>query len=194
MLVWIDLETTGLNCAKDKILEIACIITDDKLNEVAQWECVTGEARNMLLSDVYRRVLEMHVHNGLWNASLLSGVGTAWADLQLSEFIIQHAVTSRQLPVPRGTQTHEAVYPQLAGSTVSFDRNFMEKYLPKSFNQLHYRNLDVSSINVMAKNFWPKVFEGRPRAGADAAHRAMPDIAESLNVARYYAGALGPIV
>lgn len=187
MICWIDLETTGLNSKQDKILEIACIITDDKLVEIDRWQAVTCAAQYVSYNSLHTVVRDMHFGNGLWMESLRSnlppGGGADSADAQLREFIAWHCTT---LGEKKG--------PVLAGSTVSFDREFMRSYLPESFAALHYRNLDVTSVNELAKRFWPKVYEGRPRAGSGAAHRAMLDIEESLNVARYYAGALGPVV
>lgn len=182
MLIWCDLETTGLNAAADRILEIALILTDDSLREVARFHRVTNEAGAANLRQVDRKVLEMHASNGLWNESLLAsgechhrGVHRKSAmgvlDCELVEWMSNHA----------------CIIPQLAGSTVSFDRNFLEKWLPDFAAKLHYRNLDVSSLNEMAKRFWPSVYERRPRNPDGVAHRAMPDIEESLAVARYYA-------
>ena len=188
MIVWVDLETTGLIPAKERILEVAAIITDDDLVEVARFHSVTSEARYHDLSQVDPYVLKMHADNGLWCESLLAQefgeIGRV--DEALRFFIEEHC----------GENIYEKKGPQLAGSTISFDRAFMQVHLPTAHALLHYRNLDVSTLNEMSKRFWPEVYESRPRQNADggrSAHRAMSDIEHSLWTARYYASRLGPV-
>ncbi len=185
-LVFCDLETTGLSSSKDRILEIAVIVTDDRLEEIARFHRVTAEVFRVDLADVDPFVRKMHAANGLWGESIMAGETIEKADEDLFRFLWDHVP---ELSQPNVKKTD---YPQLAGNTVSFDRNFLERWMPTSFKMLHYRNLDVSSLNEMAKRFWPAVWESRPRQGG-AVHRAMPDIEESLRVARHYAAHLGPI-
>ena len=66
--------------------------------------------------------------------------------------------------------------------------------MPKAASALHYRNIDVSSFNEVAKRVWPGVYESRPRDVGGSKHRAMDDILNSLNVLRYYVKNLGPRV
>lgn len=174
-LVWVDLETTGLDARKDDVLEIACVVTDGKFNELGCWSAV-------VLPDVADPpwetkldfvVREMHTVNGLL-ALVPNGMFRCIADKLLKEWLT--------LVIPMGEK------PQLAGSTIDFDRAFLRAHFPGVSSLLHYRNLDVSTLNEMARRNWPEVYEGRPRG--TSAHRAMTDIAASLETARYYSRAL----
>lgn len=168
MLTWVDLETTGLDPIKDRILEIACIITDDSFQETARFEVVTDEALVTDYCKIDRVVLEMHSKNGLWSESLLSLTTVRKTDVVLAELIAAKAPKS-----------------QLAGSSVHFDREFLRKWLPVSFNQLHYRNLDVSSVTELVKRARPTLDESRPKSRG--MHRAMSDLEDSIALALYYA-------
>lgn len=195
MLVWIDLETTGLDASKERILEVACIITDDALNEVARFERVTDEAQRTDFSKVNSYVIEMHFTNGLWRESLLAKKSENKLDMvdrALASFIWEHGCI-KKLNANGEVDLVSVVNPQLAGSTISFDRAFLAKHLHRSHDVLHYRNVDVSSFNEVAKRVWPAVYEGRPRDSAGATHRAMSDINDSLRVMRYYIEKLGPV-
>ena len=198
MLVWIDLETTGLVATKERVLEVACIITDDDLNEVARFERVTNEARFVDFAKVDPYVIEMHFANGLWRESLLKGdtyiASLACVDVDLATFIKTHAHVTRTIAKDDGTTKAVVDKPQLAGSTISFDRAFMDVHLPKASAELHYRNVDVSSFNEVAKRMWPRAYEARPRDAGGSKHRGMDDIVNSLNVLRYYTTNLGPRV
>ncbi len=197
MLVWIDLETTGLVATQEKILEVACIITDDALNEIARFERVTTEAKHHDLSQVSEYVLKMHATNGLWCESLLAeaqqtiGQTDYWLDMFITNTIITHTGVKDSAELVNFVGSKSG--PQLAGSTISFDRAFMQEHLPRAHGLLHYRNHDVSTLNEIAKRVWPAVFEGRPRPAVDSRHRAMGDIEDSLAVARYYVRVLGPL-
>jgi oligoribonuclease len=199
MLVWIDTETTGLNPrphTNDKglhrgpatLLEVACIVTDDEYKEIARYQAVTDEARRVNFEHVEQVVLDMHAQNGLWGESLAVGKPLDVVDEELAKFLDEHAIVIP--PIGPDGKAQPDVKPQLAGSTVSFDRGFIEKYLPKSNLRLHYRNVDVTTMNEIARRTWRPVYEARPNNKGGVAHRAMPDIEESLRVGTYYAGAL----
>lgn len=207
MLAWIDTETTGLDpqtrvmqtadgrvvTPASRLLEVACIVTDDDLCEVARYQAVTDEAKFTDYTKVDAVVREMHHKNGLWGDSIACGKSLATIDEELMRFLLDHAVV---VPPPRvdaaGANVQDPpVKPPLAGSTVSFDRGFLDAYLPLAARQLHYRNLDVTSLNEMARRRWPTAYEKRPKQVAAVEHRAMPDIVDSLLVARYYGNQLG---
>ncbi len=186
MLLWVDLETRGLVATKEKLLEVDAIMTDDALVEVARFHRVTDQARYTDFTKVDPYVLQMHKDNGLWGESLTAGIDGALHNVSndLMKFIRDNCPEIE--PQEGGAKKG----PQLAGSTISFDRSFLQTHLPFAHGCLHYRNFDTTTLNELARRFWPKVHDARPRSG-DKRHRAMADVEESLMVARYYASTFG---
>lgn len=221
MLVWLDLETTGLKATNHHILEVAAIVTDDDLREVARMQRVVyyphaativelldeGRDYGTIHAAILRRfefgatpdeyVLAMHDKNGLWR-DCVNGLALDTVDRDLAAFVTKYGVKMVVEPIgPDGTSLMKRVTPQLAGSTISFDRAFINAYLPRlaSEDVLHYRNLDVSTFNETARRFWKDVHKGRPNAGRAkelAAHRGMADIEESIATFKYYLENLSP--
>lgn len=177
MLAWIDLETTGRDPRVDHVLEVACIVTDDAFVELGRWQRVVKPYgfEPEWLDPVVRA---MHEANGLLAEVQAATLRVAGADVLLSDFI--------------GATCGEFHKPQLAGSSAHFDREFMRWHLDLTLERLHYRNLDVSSLNELARRVWPAVYAARPKG--TGTHRAMADLEESIGLARYYAKALEPKV
>lgn len=185
MLVWIDTETTGLKPNGCRLLEVACIITDDVLIEVARRSWVTAEALEITPTEwrgIDQYVREMHRKNGLWGESIALGLPKHVVDEELAAFIVEHAPAIVN-------EKGRAIKPTLAGSTVSFDRGFLDVHAPNAAAVLGYRNIDVSSILEMSMRVWPRAHLPKPD-DKDIPHRAMPDIEWSVNSARHYARAL----
>lgn len=176
MLIWIDCETTGLNPATDRLLEVAVIVTDDALAEVARFHRVFGNARVIDFRACALPVQDMHTKSGMWCASLLSANDDASVDEALSEFL--HGVKADGAPT--------------AGSTVGFDRGFVQRYLPKTYARIGYRSVDVSSLTELAKRFWPDVFKAKPEM-KDPPHRAIADIENSIALLRFYLSVVGAL-
>lgn len=189
-LVWIDLETTGLDPRRDCILEIACIITDADLMEIAVYH--DTENANILpdaLRKMDEKVLKMHTDSGLleaiknkplptYSSDYRSRLPEEDGDLQYSRsegmrlflaFIKQHV--SEQ---GRGL---------LAGSSVGFDKGFLRENMPELLDHLHYRILDVSVIKEACRLWAPELME--PKA-TNIAHRALADLRASVAEARRY--------
>jgi len=173
MLIWIDLETTGLDPQQGAILELACVVTQDDLTEVGRREWITDAARDVDFRTLAPAVQDMH-GSGLWCLSLRSDVCTADVDAQLHEFLRQSG----------------AVGAPIAGNTIRFDREFMRRHLPRSFADLHYRDLNVSTLIEVARRFWPEVEKTRPTRAAP--HRAMADVLASIDLLRFYLAQVGP--
>jgi oligoribonuclease len=199
MLVWTDLETTGTDPETDVVLEVGAIVTDDELNEVARFhrvvywehaatvveliaahagEIPAGIARHIGVDPF---VVNMHDKNGLWK-DVVYGQALATVDRDFAALIKAAQVT---LPPLEGKTEPYVDKPQLAGSTISFDRGFIAKHMKRSLKELHYRNLDVSSFNETGRRFWKDLYAARPN-NKDKAHRGMADIEESIRVYKHY--------
>jgi oligoribonuclease len=170
MLVWMDLEMTGLDPTTDVIVEIATIVTDDELEITA----VGTRSRHPLRRDPPRGmhpvVVDMHTRSGLLEKIRASEMDLAEAGRQTFEFIKQWAPEPRTVP--------------LCGNSIGMDRRFLAAYLPEIEEWLHYRSVDVSSIKELVKRWYPTVDSSRPnKAGT---HRALDDVMASIEELRYY--------
>lgn len=188
-LLFLDLETTGLDPKNDDVLEVAAVVMSDDLEtEIARYGSVIAWDASKHTRPIDPFVVAMHTKNNLW-VECLAAVRTpvhrpghdlsrAAVNARLRDFIVAN-----------GCGGGERSGAQLAGNSIHFDRAFMREYLPLSLAELHYRQLDVTSINELARRVWPDVFAGRP--SAPPVHRALPDVEHSIETARYYARALG---
>jgi len=170
VLVWMDLEMTGLDPARNAIVEIATLVTDDELEIVAEGPDLVinpGAAAMAQMEDVVR---SMHTKSGLLVAIEASTVTLEEAGAATLEFIRAHVPDPRTVP--------------LCGNSIGTDRRFLAKYLPEIEEYLHYRSVDVSTVKELARRWYPDVLAGAPnKAGG---HRALDDIRESVAELRYY--------
>lgn len=167
-LVWMDLEMTGLDPEKERILEIATIITDSSLNIVEEGPVVLVRQDRALLDAMDEWNTNHHTQSGLIERMEKDGVSEAQAQTITLDFIKRH--------------THERESP-LCGNTIGQDRRFLVKYMPALEGWLHYRNIDVSTIKELCVRWRPDLYEGVRKQGA---HRALDDIRESIEELRYY--------
>lgn len=195
MLAWIDLEATSLVAATHTLLEVAAIVTDDQLVEVGRFHRVVhwpgaerlahlgadssdeAFANAAAAAEIDRVVVEMHAKNGLWSEAAKSSHSLAAVDDQLAGFLAQVAMAT-------DATTGQRVKAQIAGSSIWFDRSLMVVSLPRALEQLHYRTVDVTTLNELARRSWPRLQDGKPKRRE--LHRAMPDIEDSLMLCRYY--------
>ncbi len=174
MLVWLDLEMTGLDPQVDVIVEIASLVTDDELNIIAEGPDLVVHQPEEVLAKMDPFVIEMHTTSGLLEAIRGSRTTLAEAGKATLEFIMHHVPEPRTVP--------------LCGNSIGTDRRFLARYLPDIENHLHYRSVDVSSIKELAKRWYPTATISRPTK--TGAHRALNDIRESVKELSFYRRAL----
>jgi oligoribonuclease len=163
-----DLEMTGLDPAKDVIVEIATLITDDDLTILAEGPDLVVHASDEQLAAMDPFVVEMHTKSGLLEAIRRSPTSLADAGAATLAFLREHA---EQGTVP------------LCGNSIGTDRRFLAAYLPDIENFLHYRSVDVSSVKELVRRWYPDVRSGRPHKQGSI---ALDDIRESVEELRYY--------
>lgn len=170
-LVWIDLETSGLDCDKDCILEIACLVTDGDLKNVRIGPSVVVSRSKETMDAMGEWCTVQHRSSGLTKDVLASTVSIEEAEKTVLDFV------KKYVPVEK--------IALLAGSSVHFDKEFLRKEMPNLFKHLHYRIIDVSTVGELVKRWSPNILLKRPRKqGSD--HRAMSDIQDSLRELLFY--------
>jgi oligoribonuclease len=172
-LIWVDLEMTGLRVERERILEIATIVTDAELNIVAEGpELVIHQADETLAAmDDWNK--KHHGSSGLIDRARASSIDDAQAEALTLEFVRAH-VGEGKAP--------------LAGNSVHQDRLFLSRYMPALESFIHYRNVDVSTVKELVKRWYPVQYEARPHK--KGSHRALDDIRESIEELRYYRSAV----
>ena len=168
-LVWIDCEMTGLNPDTECLVEIAAVITDTELNVMDEGIDLVIKPRAGTVEAMGDYVRKMHTDSGLIN-EFEDGLELEDAEVQVLEYIKKYIPTAKTTP--------------LAGNTISTDRLFISKYMPKLDDHLHYRNIDVSTIKELAKRWYPRAYFQAPKK--DGGHRALADILESIEELKYY--------
>jgi oligoribonuclease len=174
MLVWIDLEMTGLEPERHVIVEIATIITDDHLNVIAEGPDLVIHATPEQLAQMGDFVTEMHTKSGLLTEIEAATVTVPEAEAATLAFLREHAVEEGTVP--------------LCGNSIGTDRRFLQQYMPTLESFFHYRNVDVSTIKELARRWNPEVLSALPEK--ETAHRALGDIRESIAELVHYRTAL----
>lgn len=169
-IIWADLEMTGLDPKSDRILEMAMIMTDWQMNELATAEFVFKQPTSLLKRKF--KAPFWQVHKDTAEALLAQnqiGVPTKKAEAEIIALIQKRFGVKK----PSGDII-------LAGNTIRADRQFIDKYLPKFAKYLHYRMLDVSSFKVLFDARYNKIFP-KPEE-----HRALSDIRGSIAELKYF--------
>jgi oligoribonuclease len=168
-LVWIDCEMTGLDLARDALVEIACIVTDGQLAAVDDGVDLVIKPPAEALDNMPEVVRDMHTASGLLG-ELASGITLAEAQEQVLAYVRQHVQESRKVP--------------LCGNSIATDRWFIARDMPELDTYLHYRMIDVSSIKELSRRWYPRAYFASP--SKHGGHRALADITESVQELRYY--------
>ncbi|XP_010751580.3 small fragment nuclease [Larimichthys crocea] len=168
-MVWVDLEMTGLDVDKDRIIEMACIITDSDLNILAEGPNLIINQPDSLLDGMSDWCKEHHGKSGLTQAVRDSKITLEQAEYEFLSFVRQHTPPG-QCP--------------LAGNSVHADKRFLDKYMPQFMYHLHYRIIDVSTIKELCRRWFPEEYKIVPHK--KASHRALDDIWESIKELQYY--------
>lgn len=174
-LIWIDLEMTGLDPAVDEIIEIATIVTDSQLNEIAVGPELAIAVSRQSLAQMDEWNTKTHTESGLVKRCLESDVDVGEAERRTLAFLSQH-VTAGASP--------------MCGNSICQDRRFMARLMPKLEAFFHYRNLDVSTLKELAQRWAPAVAKGIEK---DSSHQALEDIRDSIEELRYYRRFMGEL-
>ncbi|MEV4494120.1 oligoribonuclease [Micromonospora arborensis] len=170
LLVWIDCEMTGLDLSRDKLIEVAALVTDPDLNVLGDGVDVVIHADEAALEGMPEIVQTMHAKSGLTEEVRRSAVTLAEAEDLVLEYVRTFVKDPRTAP--------------LCGNSIATDRGFIARDMPRLDAHLHYRMIDVSSIKELCRRWYPRVYFGQPQKGL--AHRALADIQESIRELEYY--------
>ena len=166
-LVWMDLEMTGLDPEKERIIEIATIITDSELNILAEGPDLVVHQSPKFLKAMDEWNQKQHTQSGLIQKVQASQIDDDEAERQTLEFIRQYV---------------DAKISPLCGNSIHHDRRFLIKYMPKLSDYLHYRHIDVTTIKALVQRWYTS---SRRYIQKKEKHRALTDIRESIAELKY---------
>ena len=168
VLVWIDMEMTGLDPEVDSILEIASLVTNNNLDLIAEGPVLAVHQDEEILARMDDWNVEHHTESGLVERVRRSPVSVTEAQALTLGFVQRHA------------QKHSA---PLCGNTVWQDRRFLKAYMPILEDWLHYRIVDVSTVKELARRWKPELVDRFKKRNT---HRALDDIRESVAELKHY--------
>lgn len=167
-LVWLDMEMTGLDPEKERIIEVAVVITEPDLTFVAEAPVLVIHQSDELLDGMDKWNQSTHTKSGLIPKVRASTLDEAQAETQLLDFLSAY--------VPSGKSP-------MCGNTIGQDRRFMVKYMPRLEAFFHYRNLDVSTLKELSLRWKPEVYRSFVKKSK---HEALADIYESIDELKHY--------
>jgi oligoribonuclease len=173
-LVWIDLEMTGLDVERHRIVEIGVIVTDAGLEPLDDGLDLVVHQPPEALAAMDDFVRAMHTKSGLLPEIERSTISLEAAGVQTLAYIAGYVPEPGRAP--------------MCGNSIGVDRRFLHRYLPDLDGYLHYRSIDVSSLKELCRRWYPAAYRKRP--GKGEAHRALADIRESIHELRYYREAI----
>jgi len=166
-LVWVDMEMTGLIPEVDKVIEIATIVTDSHLNVLAEGPVIAIKQPDAALEAMDEWNTRTHSASGLVERVRSSTVSEQMASDMTLAFLREW--------VPEGMSP-------MCGNSICQDRRFMARHMPALEKCFHYRNLDVSTLKILAQRWRPDL----PDLPKQGAHQALVDIRESIEELRHY--------
>lgn len=167
-LVWLDMEMTGLNPEKERIIEIAVVVTEADLTMVAEAPVLVIHQSDALLAAMDKWNQSTHSKTGLIDKVKASTLTEAEAEDILLSFVSRH--------VPKGKSP-------MCGNTICQDRRFMARYMPRLEAWFHYRNLDVSTLKELSLRWKPEIYNSFTKHNR---HEALADIHESIDELKHY--------
>lgn len=167
-LIWIDMEMTGLAPERDRIIEVALVVTNNDLVTIAEAPVWVVRQDDAVLAGMDAWNTATHGRSGLTDKVKASVLTEAEAEAQALAFLAEH-VPAKASP--------------MCGNSICQDRRFLAKWMPKLEDWFHYRNLDVSTLKELARRWKPELAKGIPKEGK---HEALADVYESILELRYY--------
>ena len=167
-LVWLDCEMTGLDPEKERLIEIAIIVTGPQLIPRIEGPVLVIHQPDDVLDKMDKWNKGTHGRSGLIDKVKASVLSEDQAESEILSFISQY--------VPKGVSP-------LCGNTISQDRRFLVRYMPKLEAYLHYRNIDVSTFKELAKRWSPDVYNAFKK---QQKHTALADVHESIDELEHY--------
>jgi len=168
-LIWIDCEMTGLDLEKDVLVEIAVLVTDSELNVIGEGIDLVIAATPEQLAGMNEFVTQMHTNSGLIS-EIPNGISVSAAEDAIIKYLESASTVAGKSP--------------LAGNSVSVDRSFIARDMPRLNDYLHYRTIDVSSVKELARRWNAKVYFNSPAKTGN--HRALGDIQDSIAELAHY--------
>jgi len=167
-LVWLDCEMTGLDPEKERIIEIAVVVTGPHLTPRVEGPVLAIHQSDELLGQMDKWNKGTHGRSGLIDKVKASGVTEADAEAQVLAFLTKY--------VPKGKAP-------MCGNSIGQDRRFLARYMPGLEAFFHYRNVDVSTFKELAKRWRPEVYSGFKKRQK---HTALADVHESIDELEHY--------
>ncbi|XP_039953069.1 probable oligoribonuclease [Bactrocera tryoni] len=168
-IVWMDLEMTGLNSISDKIIEVACLITDKDLKVLTEGLCFAIKHPKEVFEQMNEWCVKQHNESGLVKKCLESNITPERAEKILLDYLQKH--------VPEGKCP-------LAGNSIYMDRLFLRHHMPSVDNYLHYRVIDISSIKELCRRWRSDLIKSAPEKRL--LHRSLEDLQDSIEELKYY--------
>jgi oligoribonuclease len=169
-LVWLDLEMTGLDLERHRIVEIAVLVTDAALEPLDEGIDLVVHQPPEVLAAMDDFVRTMHTRSGLLGEIEASSISLAAAGVEVLAYV------AGQVPEPQ-------VAP-CCGNSIGMDRRFLDRYLPELDRYLHYRSIDVSTFKELCRRWYPEIYDRRPPKQEQ--HRALLDVVDSIEELRFY--------